>query len=35
MKHRLSPYWPLAAAVTLLILRAYLRARLYPDSLPG
>jgi hypothetical protein len=31
MKHRLSPYWLLAAAVGLLILRAYLRA----DSLPG
>jgi hypothetical protein len=35
MKHRLSPYWLLAAAAALLILRAYLRASLYPDSLPG
>jgi hypothetical protein len=35
MKHRLSPYWLLAAAVALMILRAYLRVHLYPDGLPG
>jgi hypothetical protein len=31
MKHRLSPYWLLAAAVAVMILRVHL----YPDSLPG